>query len=477
MARADVPVGSAPPHVRGDSAMIHNRQMAEASPPWVATHTQGSNAPEAAGQHGTDVSPVPRDTPAPTSPDEASLQPRAQRASAFVMPPTTENGEAGVDAEAATHGPTASGAQMDYAAGTPRFVRSTDQSRGAQEAHLHGQSGVEPAYGSRPATVASSSGEDAAGAPRGDTASSHDDSREAITYASATAQLRRGASSEAEAVSDGAPEPRHTERQEPRIDIAAASGADASAAHAVHQQRSAEMTYAPAGAQGGASRATPDSATRAGVQPGVANSASREPKDADAIGAPRKLAGSAPHVLVHPRADLVPHRHRVAAASHRADAVRAPEVLPAKPVVHPGHPEVIWARPTDVFSTPQDRPAPLQTPNAAPIQRTPSPPATKQLDDYAQAATSSDQPMPLTIQRSITTTPPGVQAQSASASYTLSAAASVAIQRVHTGSTQTESQDQPHAAQDPHVIAQQVYRILKQRLMLERERAGAWRSR
>ncbi|MBV9171692.1 MAG: hypothetical protein JOZ81_16600 [Chloroflexi bacterium] len=30
---------------------------------------------------------------------------------------------------------------------------------------------------------------------------------------------------------------------------------------------------------------------------------------------------------------------------------------------------------------------------------------------------------------------------------------------------------------DPHLIAEQVYRLLKQRLMLERERAGATRSR
>jgi hypothetical protein len=33
------------------------------------------------------------------------------------------------------------------------------------------------------------------------------------------------------------------------------------------------------------------------------------------------------------------------------------------------------------------------------------------------------------------------------------------------------------AGVDPHVIAQQVYRIIKQRLMLERERAGVARSR
>ena len=40
-----------------------------------------------------------------------------------------------------------------------------------------------------------------------------------------------------------------------------------------------------------------------------------------------------------------------------------------------------------------------------------------------------------------------------------------------------ERQSDPSAQPDAHALAQQVYRILKQRLMLERERAGAWRSR
>jgi hypothetical protein len=48
------------------------------------------------------------------------------------------------------------------------------------------------------------------------------------------------------------------------------------------------------------------------------------------------------------------------------------------------------------------------------------------------------------------------------------------VQRVVTGANH---EIPASAGVDPHVIAQQVYRILKQRLMLERERAGIARSR
>jgi hypothetical protein len=69
----------------------------------------------------------------------------------------------------------------------------------------------------------------------------------------------------------------------------------------------------------------------------------------------------------------------------------------------------------------------------------------------------------------------GGQARSLSASGTplrpTPGASTRTIQRYHDTSS-SSSQQQPPASADLHLIAQQVYRILKQRLLLERERAG-----
>ncbi|MBV8720351.1 MAG: hypothetical protein JOZ65_35240 [Chloroflexi bacterium] len=156
-------------------------------------------------------------------------------------------------------------------------------------------------------------------------------------------------------------------------------------------------------------------------------------------------------------------------------------------------PEAFWARPSDTFGRPHEARAVSQAAPAAPVSVSP----------------------PLTIQRTTTSVmSPSSYATAAGTSSALSAAQQLthahtqgpqqphmqgqaqphmqgqgqaqphmqwhgqglpAVQRVQTDSG--SASEQASGSVDAHALARQVYRILKHRLLLERERSGAWRSR